>query len=40
MNSNILVSSEDKITFKNLFFFHVSFYVIQVCFLLQKNEGN
>ena len=41
VNSNISVSSEQKTLqrYKNLYF-HMFFYEIYMCFLLQKNEKN
>ena len=39
LNSNILVSSEGIKCYKNLYF-HILFYEILICFLLQKNDGN
>ena len=41
VNSNISVSSEQKTLqrYKNLYF-HMFFYKIYMCFLLQKNEKN
>ena len=37
LNSKILVSLESIITLEKSFFLH-TFYAIQVCFLLRKNE--
>ena len=40
LNSNILVSSEGTKMQKNLYFYILCFYAVQVCFLLRKNESN